>query len=91
MNRAMASAFSHYVACFHDSSDRDDRLTHALRAGHCFPYPSPHYARLQFDGRTDPAAQRYECEARYLRRISPLHGTAAKDADVSTRKPRRLL
>jgi hypothetical protein len=84
----MASVFSYYEACFHYSSDRDDHLTHWPRTGHCF-YPStPDYARLQFDGRTDPPAYFYECEAMYP---TPLHGSAANDAAVSTRKPRRLL
>ena len=87
----MASVFSYYVACFHYSSDRDDHLTHSPRAGHCFYPSSPDYSRLQFDGRTDPPAQSYDCDATYPQRASPLDGIAANDADVSTRKPRRLL
>lgn len=87
----MASVFSYYVACFHDSSDRDDHLIHWPRVGHCFYPSSPDYSRLQFDGRTDPLAQSYDCDATDPQRTTPLHGTAANDADMSTRKPRRLL
>lgn len=85
----MASVFSYYAACFHYSSDRNDQLTHSPRAGHCFH--SPHPIRLQFDDRTDPPAHSHDCEASYPQRTSPLHGTAANDADWSMRKPRRLL
>ena len=35
----MASVFFSYVASFHDSSDRDDHLTHSPRAGHGFSPP----------------------------------------------------
>ena len=87
----MASVFSYYVACFHCSSDRDGHLTHSPRAGRCFYPSSPDYSRLPFNGRTDPPAHSYDCDATYPQRTSPLHGTAANDADVSTRKPRRLL
>jgi hypothetical protein len=90
-NRAMASVFSYYVACFHYSSNRDDHLIYWPRAGYCFSPSTPDYLRLQFDGRTDPPAYIYECEATYPQRTTPLHGSAANDAAVSTRKPRRLL
>jgi hypothetical protein len=35
----MASVLSYYVACFHNSSDRDDHLTHSFRTGHCVHSP----------------------------------------------------
>ena len=37
----MASVFSHYVAYFHYSSDRDDHPIHSSCAGHWFH--SPHH------------------------------------------------
>ena len=39
----MASVYSHYVACFHNSSDPNDHLTHSPHTGHCFhsPYHIP--------------------------------------------------
>lgn len=80
-NRAMASVFSSYGASFYNSSDRDDHLTHWPHAGRCFSPSSLDYSRLQFDGRTDPLAHSYECDATYLQRTTPLHGTAANDAD----------
>ena len=42
-NRAMASVFSYYVACFRYASDPSDQLTHSPRAGHEFysPYHIP--------------------------------------------------
>jgi len=42
-NRAMASACSYYVACFHNSNDPTDHLTHSPHTGHCFhsPYHIP--------------------------------------------------
>jgi hypothetical protein len=89
-NRAMASVFSSYLASFHDSSNRGDRLTLWPHADHCFYPSSLDYSRLQFDGRTDPLAHSYDCEATYAQRTTSLHGAAANDADVSTRKPRRL-
>lgn len=90
-NRAMASVFFSSVASFHDSSDRDDHLTHSPRVGRCFRPSSPDYSRLQFDGRTDPPAHRYNCDVTYRKRTSLLHGTAVNEADLSMRKPRRLL
>ena len=87
----MASVFSSYVACFHYSSDRDDQLTHSPRVGHYLYPSSPDYSGLRFDGRTGPPVQSYDCKATYPQHTSPLHGTTANDADVSMRKPRRLL
>ncbi len=87
----MASVFSYFRVSFHYSSDHDDRLIHSSRASHCF-YPSlPDDSRLQFDDRTDPPAHRSGGETTFLQRTSPLHGTAANDADVSMKKPRRSL
>jgi len=39
----MASVFSYYVACFHNSSDPNDHLTHSPHTDHCFhsPYHIP--------------------------------------------------
>lgn len=90
-NRAMASVFSSSVASFHGPSDSDDHLTHWPHAGHCFSPSSLDYSRLQFEGRTDPLAHCYDCDATSLQRTTPLHGTEANDADMSMRKPRRLL
>ncbi len=86
----MASVFSYYVASFHSSSDRDDHLTQSPRADHSF-----HSLRhiLDSNSTVEPICMRhrYDCEPSYPQRTSPLHGTAANDADVSTKKPRRFL
>ena len=86
----MASVFSYYVPCFHYSSDCNDHLTHSPRAGHCFhsPYHIPNSSLTVELIRLLIATI---VTASYPQRISPLHGTAANDADVSTRKPRRFL
>ena len=87
----MASVFSFYVSCFHYSSDHDDHLTHSPRAGHCCH--SPHHI-LDSSSTVELICLLIASIVRPLIRIVPhltLRGTAANDADVSTRKPRRFL
>jgi len=88
-NRAMASVFSYYTASFYSSSDCNDQLTQLPCAGHGFH--SPHYlpdSSLTVELIRLPIAT---IVTPYPQCPSPLHGTAADDADVSTRKPRRFL
>ncbi|OAI46845.1 hypothetical protein AYO43_05550 [Nitrospira sp. SCGC AG-212-E16] len=84
----MASVFSYYAASFHSTSDCNDQLTQSPRAIHCLHSPQHipdsssmvKLIRLLIATIVNP-----------LIRNAPLHGTAANDADVSTRKPRRFL
>jgi hypothetical protein len=85
----MASVFSCYVACLRYASDLSDQLTQSPRAGHDFysPYHIPDSSLTVELIRLHS----YDCPASYPQCTSPLHGTAANDVDVSTRKPRRFL
>ena len=86
----MASVFSYYVGCFHYSSNRDDHLTHSPRADLCFHSPR-HIPNSSLTVELIRLLIGYDCEPYYPQRTSPLHGTAAHDAAVSTRTPRRFL
>ncbi len=84
----MASVFS-YVASFRSFSDRDAPLTHSPRAGHSFHFP--HHI-LDSSLTVEPICLRRATIVNPLQqRTSPLYGTAANDADVSTKKARRFL
>jgi hypothetical protein len=84
----MASVFSYYAASLHFSRDREDQLTQSPGAIHCLhflhhildPSSTIPLTRLLIATIVNPHI-----------RNAPLHGTAANDADVSTRKPRRFL
>ena len=87
----MASVFSHYAAWFHYSSDRDDHLPHAPCAGHCFHHLPLHIITPNSSLTVELIGLLIATIVKLLIRTSPLHGTAANDAGVSTRKPRRYL
>jgi hypothetical protein len=89
-NQAMASVFSYYYAFFPSSSDPHGQLTQSTRVGHdlhCPDYIIPNSSLIVELIRlfTDTIIQ---C---HIQSILSLHGTAANDADMSTRKLRRFL
>ena len=84
----MASVFSYYTAPFGSSSNREDHVTQSPRAIHCLhsllhildSSSMVKLIRLLIATLVNP-----------LIRNAPFHGTAANDADVSTKKSRRFL
>jgi len=84
----MASVFSHYVASFHSTSDCNDQLTQSPRAIQCF-----HSLLHILDSSSMVKLIRLLIATivNPLIRNAPFHGTAANDADVSTKKSRRFL
>lgn len=85
----MASVFSYYPAFFPYSSDPHGQLTQSTRVSHDLHCPDyiPNLSMMVELIRlfTDMIVQ---C---HIQSILSLHGTAANDADVSTRKLRRFL
>jgi hypothetical protein len=86
----MALAFSYYVACFHNSNDPNDHLTHTHHTGHCFhsPYHIPDPSLTAELNRLFIATI---VQPRIRNAPHPFVDTAAHDAAVSTRKSRRFL
>lgn len=85
----MASVFSYDPAFFPYSSDPHGRLTQSTRVSHdphCLDYLPTSSVMVELIRLfTDRIVQ---C---HIQSILSLHGTAANDADVSTRKRRRFL
>ena len=86
----MASVFSYYIASFLYPSDPHDQLNQPPRAGRY----SRSFQHILNSGSTKALTSLLVAtivQSRLPQSISSPHGTAADDADVPMREPRRFL